>query len=92
MGLFGDLIKSAVFGYNAFNKDNHQLAIETRITGVRTDAKGRPVYRVQASNYREVGMLTQGISVAGNVSKVATHIGRYQWEISVEDWNTDVDG
>lgn len=56
-----------------------------QITGTHLDKNGRTVLEVKAHNYRDVGKVTEGITVQGPVSKVATRVGHNRWEIHAEE-------
>lgn len=60
-----------------------------QVTGARTDGNGRTVLEVRADNARDVSKITEGVTVAGDVSIVHTRVGRKRWETSVQDWNTE---
>lgn len=59
-----------------------------QVTGTHLDKNGRTVLEVKAHNYRDVGKVTEGVTVQGNVYKVATRVGHHRWEIHVEDIDT----
>lgn len=63
-----------------------------RVTGTRIDPNGYTVLEVDAKNYRDVGKVTEGVTVAGDVSKVATRVGHNKWEIHVEPWHVSNTG
>jgi hypothetical protein len=48
----------------------------------------REVIEVQANDYKEAGQFWQGLTIAGNVTKVATRVGRNRWHLSYEVWST----
>lgn len=60
-----------------------------QVTGTHLDANGRTVLEVKAHNYRDVGKVTEGVTVQGDVYKVATRVGHHQWEIHVEEFGLD---
>lgn len=61
-----------------------------QVTGTRKDASGGTVLEVKAHNYRDVGRLTDGVTVSGK-QIVQTHVGRHKWEISAERPNASLD-
>ena len=58
-----------------------------RITDESRDDKGRPVYKVQAQNSRDVSKPFEGTTNPGDVTRVYTHTGRHEWTVHLEDWD-----
>jgi hypothetical protein len=80
-------------------KDPYETYVEPKILSIREEPNKRmdgtpvpgtrQVITVQANDYKEAGQFREGITIAGNVSKVATRVGRNRWELTVEVWDTN---
>jgi len=69
------------------------ISTDTRLTpnisGRRMNRKGYPVIRVKADNYMDVARMVDNQTVAGDASVSIVHAGGRQWEIRVEEWDTE---
>ena len=54
------------------------------VTGTYKDYKGNTIIEVTASNYRDVGRITEGTTPAGK-TEVHTRVGHNKWEITYEE-------
>ena len=71
-------------------KDPYDVYIPPSVIGSHCDGKGNIVLKIEACNYRDVDRYTNGITPEGNRSFVHTHVGHNRWEISMIDWDTEV--
>jgi len=62
--------------------DPYDKYFHPRVTGSYSDGCGRRVLQVHAKNYRDVGRITEGLTIGGEVH---THVGYEQWEIHSGD-------